>query len=89
MEYMEHIYSNVIVLHFHLFIKPYYLPQYILQIHNRWQIKPRNLDVTNVDQALESALRAVAAELGTEAEYNIEANLYKLLLYEPGCFFAR
>ena len=45
--------------------------------------------MTNVDQALESALRAVAVELGTEAEYNIEANLYKLLLYEPGCFFAR
>lgn len=56
---------------------------------HRWQIKPRNLQVSNVDQALESALRVVSRELGTDGEYKIEASLYKLLLYEEGCFFAR
>ena len=55
----------------------------------RWQIKPKNLDISNADQALQSALDLVARDLGTEAEYKIEATLYKLLLYEEGCFFAR
>ena len=31
----------------------------------------------------------MSRDLGTEAEYKIEASLYKLLLYEEGCFFAR
>jgi hypothetical protein len=55
----------------------------------RWQIKPKNLDISNAEQALESALQLVARDLGTDAEYKIEASLYKLLLYEEGCFFAR
>ena len=55
----------------------------------RWQIKPKNLDISNAEQALESALQLVSRDLGTEAEYKIEASLYKLLLYEEGCFFAR
>ena len=58
-------------------------------IYFSWQIKPRNLLVSNVEQALETALRVVARDLGTEVDYEIKANLYKLLLYEPGCFFAR
>ena len=56
---------------------------------SRWQIKPKNLDISNAEQALESALQLVTRDLGTEAEYKIEASLYKLLLYEEGCFFAR
>jgi hypothetical protein len=55
----------------------------------RWQIKPKNLEISNAEKALESALQVVARDLGTEAEYKIEASLYKLLLYEEGCFFAR
>lgn len=31
----------------------------------------------------------MSRDLGTEAEYKIEASLYKLLLYEEGCFIAR
>lgn len=54
-----------------------------------WQIKPRNLHVSNFERAVESALRVVARDLGTEVDYEVKANLYKLLLYEPGCFFAR
>jgi len=60
-----------------------------LDVRKTWQIKPRNLHVSNVEQALECALHAVSRELGTEADYNIDASLYKLLLYEEGCFFAR
>ena len=62
---------------------------WLVFIHFSWQIKPRNLLVSNVEQALETALRVVARDLGTEVDYEIKANLYKLLLYEPGCFFAR
>ncbi len=42
-----------------------------------------------IEPTLTAALRTVACDLGTETEYQIEANLYKLLLYEEGCFFAR
>ena len=46
--------------------------------------------MSNVEQALKSALCAVSHDLGiTATEYDIEASLYKLLLYEEGCFFAR
>jgi hypothetical protein len=54
-----------------------------------WQIKPRNLDISNIEPALNAALKSVASDLGTETEYEINAHLYKLLLYEEGCFFAR
>lgn len=61
----------------------------MVSIYYSWQIKPSNLHVSNVELALDSALRVVARDLGTEVDYEIKANLYKLLLYEPGCFFAR
>ena len=51
---------------------------------NRWQIKPRYLHVSGAEQALDSALQMVSRELGTEADYKIQASLYKLLLYEEG-----
>ena len=54
-----------------------------------WQIKPRNLDISNIEPALNTALKSIAHDLGTETEYEINAHLYKLLLYEDGCFFAR
>ncbi len=45
--------------------------------------------MSNVDQALKSALHAVSRDLGTDVDYAVKANLYKLLLYDEGCFFAR
>lgn len=60
-----------------------------MDITIRWQIKPRNLEVTGADPALRSALEIVSRELGTQCDYKIEASLYKLLLYEEGCFFAK
>ena len=61
----------------------------ILYWNIRWQIKPRNLEVTGAEPALRSALEIVSRELGTQCDYKIEASLYKLLLYEEGCFFAK
>lgn len=58
-------------------------------VMDRWQIKPRNLEVTGAEPALRSALEIVSRELGTQCDYKIEASLYKLLLYEEGCFFAK
>ncbi|KAL9190754.1 hypothetical protein ACHAXT_000460 [Thalassiosira profunda] len=60
-----------------------------LDVRKTWQIKPHGLRVSNVEQALESALQAVARDFGIGADYQLQANLYKLLLYEEGCFFAR
>ncbi|KAL7537607.1 hypothetical protein ACHAWF_014939 [Thalassiosira exigua] len=60
-----------------------------LDVRKTWQIKPRNLLVSNADQALEAALHKVSRDFGLGGDYKIEANLYKLLLYEPGCFFLR
>lgn len=60
-----------------------------LDVRKTWQIKPLNLDISNIEPALSAALKSVARDLGTETEYAIEAHLYKLLLYEKGCFFAR
>ena len=81
-------YTNFVILNVYLYeishtIQPQIIP------FSRWQIKPKNLDISNAEQALESALQLVASDLGTDAEYKIEASLYKLLLYEEGCFFAR
>lgn len=45
--------------------------------------------MSNVEQALDSALRTVSRDLGTAVDYEVKAHLYKLLLYEEGCFFAR
>ncbi len=45
--------------------------------------------MTNVDQALKIALHAVSRDLGTDVDYEVKANLYKLLLYDEECFFAR
>ena len=45
--------------------------------------------MSNVEQALESALQVVARDFGLEADYDLKGSLYKLLLYEEGCFFAR
>lgn len=60
-----------------------------LDVRKTWQIQPHGLRVSNVEQALETALQVVARDFGTEADYEIEASLYKMLLYEEGCFFAR
>ena len=60
-----------------------------MDITIRWQIKPRNLEVTGAEPALRGALEIVSRELGTQCDYKIEASLYKLLLYEEGCFFAK
>ena len=56
---------------------------------SRWQILPDKLEISGHDTLLEETLELVAEDLGTDVEYDIEASLYKFLLYEEGCFFAR
>eukprot|EP00956_Cyclotella_meneghiniana_P030928 scaffold79666_cov76-Cyclotella_meneghiniana.AAC.3 len=51
---------------------------------SEWQIRPQNLEVSNIEQAIENALQLVARSLGADAEYKIEATLYKFLLYQEG-----
>eukprot|EP00984_Skeletonema_dohrnii_P006025 scaffold2130_cov106-Skeletonema_dohrnii-CCMP3373.AAC.12 len=38
-----------------------------LDVRKTWQIKPKNLDISNAERALESALQLVARDLGTDA----------------------
>ena len=69
---------------YHIIFHLYDLHFVLLQLSHRWQIKPKYLQVSGAEQALESALQMVSRELGTEADYKIQARLYKLLLYEEG-----
>lgn len=60
-----------------------------LDVRKTWQVLPDKLEVSWHGTLLEDTLELVAENLGTDVEYDIEASLYKFLLYEEGCFFAR
>jgi len=60
-----------------------------LDVRKTWQLKPNKLSITNFDSTLKHAVKQVSQGLGTNTDYNVSAHLYKLLLYEPGCFFLR
>ena len=53
-----------------------------------WEIDADRVELTNPEwtSVVGHALRAAQSDLGLEKQ-KLEANLYKLLLYEPGCFF--
>jgi hypothetical protein len=60
-----------------------------LDVRKTRQLKPDKLSISNFDGTLEFAIDQVSKGLGTSTDYNVTAHLYKLLLYEPGCFFDR
>ena len=58
-----------------------------LDVRTTWQIKPQGLNLQGIAPILEYVTKQVETDLGLE--YTVKANLYKLLLYEPGCFFKK
>lgn len=58
-----------------------------LTIRTTWQLLPEAMNVMGLEACVEQILPQVANDLGIKGK--IEANLYKFLLYEKGCFFRR
>ena len=59
-------------------------------VHGSWQLNPDQFVIGNPawqSSVIAPALRAVANAFGCPPTHGIEANLYKLLLYEPGGIF--
>lgn len=59
-----------------------------LEARTCWQLLPDKVSIENT-KFLDYAVEQVSKGLGLDLYYDIKANLYKFLLYEPGCFFKR
>jgi hypothetical protein len=64
-----------------------------LDVRTTWQLLPHQFDIANRtaydSKTLATIMHQVAKDLGTSTDYEIGAVPYKLLIYEPGCFFKR
>jgi hypothetical protein len=63
-----------------------------LDVRRCWHVLPGSLAIDNADQwnakVMLPLLEKVQRALGCE-QWSVTADLYKLLVYEPGCFFSR
>ena len=59
-------------------------------VRNTFQLPPEHFKIMNLDWAKEvnNLVSTVRHDLGVQAHLKVEAQLYKLLLYESGSFFA-
>ena len=63
-----------------------------LDARTSWQVLPDQFSILNKDQWQRDVLAPILSKLSEDlgcAQWNVTAKLYKVLLYEEGCFFRR
>jgi hypothetical protein len=63
-----------------------------LDVRTTFQLLPSEFTIANPEEyaaTLETILQQVEVQLGFPPGYSFEAKLYKMLMYEPGCFFRK
>ena len=63
-----------------------------LDARTSWQVLPDQFSILNKDQWQRDVIAPILSKLSEDlgcAQWNVTAKLYKVLLYEEGCFFRR